>query len=218
MYYNAYRSSFVCGSRPLRGITLLLKELVWPHFKLPPDGDSADRTWCATKGFGRGLRVSRELAQRVNHGKTSSRPHPFTVAVLSALEKNGLRPIRCEYAVASEANRLATAVDIVCRDREDKLHLIEVKTGMSNCWRKPQHNMQPPLQELTDCPMNQALVQLALTYRLFVEWNMGVAVKGCAVCHVTRQEKQLFADLYRPNMSDMCRYGELALQVLAARP
>ena len=95
----------------------------------------------------------------------------------NALEYHHLEPIEAQRVVLDERRRLATAVDVMCynKDRVDELVLVELKTGFPGDRSLPARDsrgeairMRSPLTTARDCFLHRHLAQLAATRELFV--------------------------------------------------
>jgi hypothetical protein len=76
-------------------------------------------------------------------------------------------PIATQVTVGSTKHRTATRVDVVCRDKRNRMVLLELKCGYPN-WYHACALLEPEYPTRNDCPANQAQVQLALTRWMFI--------------------------------------------------
>ena len=101
----------------------------------------------------------------------------MTRVTFNALAYHNLEPIEAQRVVLDERRRLATAIDVVCvnKERSDELVLVELKTGFMGDRAMPARDargeairMRAPLTTARDCALHRHLSQLAATRELFV--------------------------------------------------
>jgi Holliday junction resolvasome RuvABC endonuclease subunit len=169
---NAIVHSGVC----MRGLTVALKKTFYPHYlyrnaKLQPDFAAKSQapvkgiksTWVSGMTLGR--RVDREISGGIPYDKACDE----TKNVLDYLKKKQFSIVATQVAVAIPDLRVGTKVDLLVRDAQDKLLVIEVKTGyLQYKYKHSEKNMLPPFQYFTDCVFNQHRMQL---YFGGVLWN-----------------------------------------------
>ena len=126
-------------------------------------------------GRRRGKCVDAQVSRLVNGGaKIDGHVFQLTKAVFAALEMKKLKPVIAQRTVASEAHRLGSAIDIMCLDETNALVLVELKCGFDK-YRKVaavKNNvackMRKPLQDRYDSTLNRHMLQLTVTYGLFM--------------------------------------------------
>ena len=116
----------------------MLDDHVYSGAELPTQTDGgpsgyADGFW-GGDGRRRGAAVDAQvsrLAKTTASVRNSSRKLQLTRITFDSLAYHRLEPIEAQRVVLDERRRLATAIDVVCynRDRVDEIVLVELKTG-----------------------------------------------------------------------------------------
>lgn len=145
-----------------RGITKLLSRLLAPF---PRSFGEAG----ARGGMSRGRLVDRQIAECITTGAAPQ--HIMAKAFFKLLTRLEITPTHAQVAVGFE--RIATAVDVLGRDRDGRRVVIEVKTGFANC--APPRPMKPPYEHVLATAENCSLAQLALTRWLYQQTFRGEA-------------------------------------------
>lgn len=172
----------------LKGLVPALSAACWPRFsfrsavrlkrgsseRAPIVQGGGRGAGTARAGLRRGKSVDEALTRAVRDdavspGDAARMPAcRATRHVLMALHKLGLRPILTQVPVHGMPHcRVATAVDVVCLNRNNEVVLVEVKTGFANYYDVGRHDMHGCFAGLKDSPRNQHQVQLALTCEMF---------------------------------------------------
>ena len=122
----------------LRGVARMLDDHVYSGAELATQTDGGPSGYAGGFWGGDGRRrgaavdaqVSR-LAKSTQSVRNSSRQLQLTRVTFNALAYHNLEPIEAQRVVLDERRRLATAIDVVCynRDRIDEIVLVELKTG-----------------------------------------------------------------------------------------
>jgi len=189
-----YVSDMTTPSRVARGLTPTLKYLFYNHFdwrkvQLPRECQLADaqpsgarrlatnvqslqpigRDKPKKKSDLKGKRLGNWL-DRVLDGKKPETPAitPFLDVLKCTLARLHLQPYATQVPVGCCFLRLATKIDMICHDSHGRKVLIELKTGYDNNFWTPDGQMNPPLQHVSACFGNQALLQLMTTTILFL--------------------------------------------------
>lgn len=237
--YTCYRATTEAG-RPrgakLRGVARLLEAHVFSSGELPqqtdggPSGYAGGKFW-GGNGFKRGAAVDAQvsrLSKASASARRGARKLQLTNHVFDALAYHKLEPIEAQRVVLDEQRGLATAVDIVCvnKERADELVLVELKTGYRGDRSAPVRNiagmaikMKAPLTTARDSALHRHLAQLAATRALFLQED--ATIKALKKKGVTRVVGVL---LYiTPTASEVhaledwwCRRGTALLDRLAA--
>ena len=167
----------------LRGVARMLDEHVFSGAQLPTQtgaGPSGLGQFWGGDGRKRGAAVDAQvskLAKSTQSVRNSSRQLQLTRVTFNALEYHHLEPIEAQRVVLDERRRLATAVDVMCynKDRVDELVLVELKTGFPGDRSLPARDsrgeaikMKAPLATARDCALHRHLAQLSATRELFV--------------------------------------------------
>jgi len=87
--------------------------------------------------------------------------------VFCLLSKMSLKPVATQVIVADKANKLSTAVDLVCKDKSNKYMLIEIKA--INVLTMLKYSKQMKDLPLTNCYLNQSFLQLASTRQMYIK-------------------------------------------------
>tara|TARA_B110000116_G_scaffold267129_1_gene278989 strand:- start:587 stop:1369 length:783 start_codon:yes stop_codon:yes gene_type:complete len=202
--YTCYRATTEAG-RPrgakLRGVARLLEDHVFSDGELPqqtdggPSGYAGGKFW-GGNGLKRGAAVDAQvtkLAKASASARLGARKLQLTSNVFDALAYHKLEPIEAQRVVLDERRRLATAVDIVCvnKERSDELVLVELKTGYRGDRSAPVRGlrgavikMKAPLGKANDCALHRHLSQLSATRELFV--REAATMKALHVKGITR--------------------------------
>lgn len=106
--------------------------------------------------------------------RSCSRMLALTRLIFAALERKGLEPIMGQRAVSSESNRIGTAADLICYNRQsESLVVVELKCGFSG-WRTcpavfdgKACSLKGALRRANDTILHRHMAQLALTHHLF---------------------------------------------------
>ena len=145
-----------------------------------PSGYAGGKFW-GGNGLKRGAAVDAQvsrLSKASASARRGARKLQLTNHVFDALAYHKLEPIEAQRVVLDERRGLATAVDIVCKNKvhDDELVLVELKTGYRGDRSAPVRNvagvpikMQTPLATARDCALHRHLAQLAATRALFVQ-------------------------------------------------
>ena len=186
----------------LRGVARMLGDHVYSGAELPI------QTGVGPSGLGGGFwggdgrrrgaavdaQVSR-LAKTTQSVRNSSRKLQLTRITFDSLAYHHLEPIEAQRVVLDERRRLATAIDVVCinKDRVDEIVLVELKTGFCGDRSMPARDargeairMKAPLATARDCALHRHLAQLSATRELFVrEASTMKALKDKGITRVT---------------------------------
>ncbi len=202
--YTCYRATTESG-RPrgakLRGVARLLEAHVFSDGELPqqtdggPSGYAGGKFWKGN-GFRRGAAVDAQvskLAKASANARRGARKLQLTNHVFDALAYHKLEPIEAQRVVLDERRGLATAIDIVCKNKErtDEIVIVELKTGYRGDRSAPVlglrgavRKMNAPLGTAHDCALHRHLAQLSATRELFV--REAATMKALHVKGITR--------------------------------
>lgn len=111
---------------------------------------------------------------------------PQTFAFWQAMEALKLRPVDSQVAVAAEheGRHYATAVDVLCVDRNGEHVLVECKSGFTGYYTRCTGYMASPLHLHTDSLANQHQLQLAATTQMFKNTFPDKVVSKSVIIHV----------------------------------
>jgi len=168
----------------LRGVARMLDDHVFSGAQLPVQTDGGPSGYAGGFWGGDGRRRGAAVDAQVNRlAKTtasvrnSARKLQLTRITFDALAYHHLEPIEAQRVVLDERRRLATAIDVVCynKDRVDEIVLVELKTGFRGDRAMPARDsrgeaikMKAPLTTARDCALHRHLAQLSATRELFV--------------------------------------------------
>jgi len=195
---------FRYDGRVVTGLLRPLKKCFWPSYSWKKANTDSVRKFCRRDrslrnqrdGLRRGSRVHVQIELLTNEGieglirsqshlnASRKRVHlePYTKKLLLALRRYKMRPMASEVCLYDNSLRIATKADLLCLDHQDRLVLIETKTGFLGSWNRASHPMQK-MQGLSDSPRNQALTQLLFTKNM-IEHTYGVPVDRAFVMRI----------------------------------
>lgn len=152
-----------------RGLTKTLAAEFMPHYSFRLAINSLPVRKPKKRGQYLGSLADRQLSKWANTGKLprGRRCKRFEV-IRQALTEAELVPIYAQLPVGDEALRVATMVDLVCRDMEGRIVLVELKCGFDDYFHVPnQGHMLAPLQNVEASFRNKAWLQLWLTTEFY---------------------------------------------------
>ena len=169
----------VSTKRKLAGLTKRLEQKVFSagiFSAYALKGSERRRGWAGSNGgIRRGKAVDSQLTRFVNAGKTVPKKgmYSLTKLALLTLKMSSLVPVMAQRGCCSQANRVATACDLVCYDVASKrIVVVEVKCGFSGSRTcsaiedGKECRMHRPLDQAMDCFLNRHMAQLAATTRM----------------------------------------------------
>lgn len=139
--------------------------------------DEFDRCNEATKKYHAEKKAYKEAFKSKKAVRSPKKPsimlHKYTIAVINELAAHDIIPIYSEYKIFSPG-AYGTAIDIIGIDKNDKLCVIELKTGYLNTFRTWTRKMNGRLsRHLTNSKMSQAMLQ-AFIPACTLEYEYGV--------------------------------------------
>jgi len=194
--------------RACRGITDLLARAFWPcyrYYSAKHVGLEGEQLELATSGLQRdkrreknyrrrktrghdlGSKVHKQVARLVNgEGRELVRPEPIARNFIRYMQRYEWTPLAAELPCVIPEVRVGTMVDVIAMDADGQYVLIENKIGYGDTMHKARSYMKGPLMNVTDCPLNQHFVQLAMM-RLMLErtHEIKVPVENCFVLQGT---------------------------------
>lgn len=175
------------GHLKCRGLTAVLKEryyfdYVYKGGALAPRADLK----CKKTGFVRGSLVDNEVQlwiKKYTKSKIETRPHnavkvtkknwndmhSFSRAFIELMRRMKLKPVGTQVVVRSKACDLATLIDGVFLNEDNKIVLVELKCGFNGYVDKSNGNMKGPFSCLKNSPKFQHQLQLCFTKLMFHE-------------------------------------------------
>lgn len=163
-----------------------------------------------TGGLKRGTTVHRELKTYADMMRASDEEYerykekcmkkPLTewsLMVIKALEgdpsKLQLHIKFSELCVGDRENGLATAIDLVCLDQNGGWRLVELKTGYAHAFISScGHMLRLGDKVISDCPLNQAKIQLAISAVLFQKTFPDIPISGYHILNVNRTGTHMY--------------------------
>jgi hypothetical protein len=172
--------TFRYRGRVVPGLLNPLRKALWPRYKYDAANDRAaarftkrDRSLRQpSDGRRRGSRVHKQIEMLTNYGtsavrRSRHRIDDYTRKFCVALAAWKWRPVRAELPLYDPDVDIATKADLLCVDAQDRVVLVEIKTGYYASWNRGCHEMSGPLQRaMSDSPCNQSLMQLLFTKRM----------------------------------------------------
>ena len=192
---------------PARGLRPLLTECFWPDYNYEDAEAVAKRAalgavqrkptstgGSARAGMERGKYVHGQLEDWVRlkpetFAEVHPIVHPFTADALNAIHNDmHLTLVAAEVPVMCGTGWFATAADLLAVDQQDRLIVLELKTGMSNYSAHANRMMRGrALSRICDnSPMQQAYVQLLIT-AMMLSKQYHKPVHASYVIHVTEE-------------------------------
>ena len=194
---------------PLRGITLVMGRVFFPGYRYTDRAATKRRQSLETKtqahrtkeirqpsdGMRRGRLIDREIQQYVREihegvengpaaaGETGPRRHKYTERMIAAMTQLQLTPVATQTVVGDISTGFATAVDIVCINARNEMCIIEQKAGFEGYNHIGNGRMLHEFSGVSNAPMNQHQLQLALTTWLFFK-TFGVQIKHAYIIQI----------------------------------
>lgn len=152
-----------------RGLTKTLAAQFMPHYSFRLAIESLPHRKPKKRGQYLGSLADRQLSTWANTGKMprGRRCERFEV-IRQALTDAELVPIYAQLPVGDQDLRVATMVDLVCRDMAGRIVLVELKCGFDDYFHVPnQGHMLAPLNHVEASFRNKAWLQLWLTTEFY---------------------------------------------------
>lgn len=112
------------------GLTTFLKSSFYRHVKVSKRKTSGCIKQASSKRLGN--RVDRELVDYCKTGKVKKNAHQLTHVIVRYMAAHGYVPVAAQLPVVIQATlskTIMTQADLIVRDAEGRLHMLEVKTG-----------------------------------------------------------------------------------------
>jgi hypothetical protein len=137
-----------------------------------------------------GLRIHNEIKRYCSSAqrRITKRMHKTTKAVIEKLRSLGLLIVDSEVPVWWYDAKLATRIDIRCKDQKGKYVLIELKTGGTHDFFGGSQLLRPPFYGFTHSLCNLAYLQLLATVILFRKTHPAARVSGALVVYAAHGE------------------------------
>lgn len=128
--------------------------------------------------------------------RTGTRPdHSRITGLLKGFwimcEKKGWVPTASQVTVGCATLRVATRIDVVCKDTSGNVVLLEIKRGYSYC-AEASHMMNAPFTDRNNCPKNQFQLQLLLNRELYRRTYQQRVIGGCYVCRFEEDQVNIY--------------------------
>lgn len=163
----------------LKGITKIIKQAFYPDYVYTRDKYSVSTgAGSSTEGRSRGSLIHRQLRDFFNesHEKFKVKHegvHDYTKKAIIAMKSWNMTPIKAEVPICDPKQKIGTGIDAVCL-RDSKLCFLEFKSGGDGYFEKGSGNMKGILELLSNCPKNQAFIQLIVENEI-TRRNYGVS-------------------------------------------
>lgn len=93
---------------------------------------------------------------------------PYVIKFWQLLFQLDLVPVAAQVPVGYIPARVGTACDVVCKNKQGQIVVVETKCGFENYyWNCTEYLMTKPLNNFTDCPANQHLLQVHYTNLMY---------------------------------------------------
>lgn len=179
--------------KKMKGLLPMLKENFWSDYEYE-ETIYHESTGAGSIGGGRerGILVHKQLMLYSNSNgarffkKKTNKIHIFTAYTIEALKKWKLRPLISEFMVYDPNLQWSTSADIFLVDEEMNLYIGDFKTGGNSYFERGNAAMKEPLSGLSNCPLNQARIQLFFTM-MVLEKYYGIKIKDCLVIQITNK-------------------------------
>lgn len=109
---------------------------------------------------------------------------PMTEFFYDWMKIRKLRPVICELPICDPSIKLGTAADMIARDLNGNLYLIEVKTGNLKTFNSYNGLMESGLSDLNNSPYNQGRLQLVITCQI-LKRIYSINIKRCFLVHLS---------------------------------
>lgn len=165
----------------VKGITSLLKDVFYSNYNFfrATQGVKSEVTASKIKGpqgILRGKIVDEQVAETIA-GKPPKKPHVFTNFVFAALRKANFTPRLSQVVVYDQNCNLATAIDILCTDGENKPVLIELKCSSDSRYNQYSGPMKGAMAHVNNSLANQHILQAQVT-RILWQKTYGVPTRS----------------------------------------
>jgi hypothetical protein len=162
----------------LPGLTSFMREVFYPDYVyVRKSTDGTTGVSSMKEGMERGTKVHLELMEYFNNSKkdflqTHKDLQPYTAKVITAIDIWELKPLCGEICVFNKD--WATRIDAIMTDSKFKFIVADWKCGMDDYFERGNAPMKGPLAMFSNCPKNQAFVQVLLTMALVEEYGVKV--------------------------------------------
>lgn len=169
-------------NKKVKGLVPVLKRCFWKNYVYESSPYKNLSTGVANKyeGMARGSRVHEQLECYVNSDmnmkevkRRFGRVDPYFNKARLAMREWKWTPLIAELPIYDPGLGIATKTDMIGVDDKGKLILVEWKCGMDNYGKRGNAPMLGPLKtKFSNCPINQALVQLLFTRLLLQNYGL----------------------------------------------
>jgi hypothetical protein len=135
-----------------------------------------------------GARVDAEFTDVVNRkGEVGdeSKLEPYTRSMIEARKVWKWTSLMCQFPIAIPEARCGTKIDEIAIDDQQRLIVVENKCGFATYLDLSCRNMNGPLSDVSDAPINQHYLQAGLA-AIVLEKRWGVAVQKVYVTQITQ--------------------------------
>lgn len=173
------------GNHKLKGIRSLLQEWYWP------EEEKKNLKGGSRGGKRTGSQVDRELTQWTREGRYEFLPtrkiHPYTTKLINAFKAWGWRPVSAQHPVGTKAfGSVATAIDLIVKNEQGDIILVEIKCGYDGYWEKPNGQFAAPFADIPNTPCGQAMAQLIFGHFLLTRTQPHIVPKFAYVVNANK--------------------------------
>jgi hypothetical protein len=156
-----------------RGITHLLKKVFWPDYNFKkaqapgPVGVGNSKYVKGPTSCKRGTLVDMQISQIISGQPVTGKLHALTAVAFKALKAGNLTPVASQVVVYDQTLRLATAVDILCQNKEGTSVVVELKCSSDFKYSAYNACMKHEFKHISNSISNQHIAQTLVTRELF---------------------------------------------------
>lgn len=156
-----------------KGLTKILFSTFYPHFSVKKVlKRTKNQTPRAKGGRKLGVKIDKLLHLFVKTGKQPPAQEPsssYFICVQKALKDHFLVPIDSQVAVGCVYMRIATKIDILCKNSKNQFCIIELKCGYDSYWNTfTKEKFVEPFQNVQMTCENQSYLQLLFTTYFYI--------------------------------------------------
>lgn len=174
-----------------RGLTKTLQALFSPEFTFSLAISQHKKK--KKHGRAQGNKIDKLLKEWANTGRKPKWTDPYFTCIEQALESKQWVPCSSQVVVACAELRLGTMIDLICRDLNGNIYLIELKCGFDDYWNShDQGKFKPPFDDISISCRNRAFLQLLFTTYLYLHTQpKNISFGGSHVLHVFEADEKI---------------------------
>ncbi len=205
-------AGFSYNGHMCRGLHKMLRRCFYPNFVYTHDSNAAAAATASAssskvskakgrfrkgKGkdavFRRGRQIDSDLTKWTRSSAIPKRAHPWSKMLIAAFQKWGWAPLEAQGIVGIPERRLATAFDLLMKNKKGEKVLVEVKSGFTGTFTESRdQKMEKPLEKVDSHSLNHALLQASVTAAYFASYREE-EVKHVYVVRVNEEGCERFA-------------------------